>query len=215
MSKTVKAVVFDMDGTILDSRELIYRAFEDVLAAYGVEGVTRQHMAEVTGKPIKAMYELLAPGHDVADLEMAHLRHHEGNLHLLKAYDDAAHILERLRQSYKLGIFTGFDQLTYERLDQVDLRTYFDSIVETTRYTKHKPDPEGLLLCMRELDVVANETVYIGDGITDMQAGQAAGVAMVVGITHGFSTAAQLQTAGATHIIDSLIALPELLSSIE
>jgi HAD superfamily hydrolase (TIGR01549 family) len=213
MSK-VAAIVLDMDGTFLDSRELIYQAMNDVLAVRNV-AVTREEMAAVTGQPVQAMYRVLAPEHDPAELELEHLKHHEDHLDLLDIYPEAHEVLAYLSQHYKLGIFTGFDKLTYERLDQFKLRPYFQSIVENTRYTKHKPDPEGLVLCMQELGVSPDTTVYVGDGITDMKAGKAAGVMMTIGITHGFGSPVDLQAAGADRLIDSLKALPQLLDTIE
>jgi len=61
---------------------MIYRAIEHVLTERGVSGVTRQHMAEVTGKPIAEMYRILAPGLDLLELEKLHLDHHAENPHL-------------------------------------------------------------------------------------------------------------------------------------
>jgi len=213
MSK-VAAIVLDMDGTFLDSRELIYQAMNDVLAIRNV-AVTREEMAAVTGQPVQAMYRVLAPEHDPAELELEHLKHHEDHLDLLDIYPDTHEVLAYLSQHYKLGIFTGFDKLTYERLDQFKLRPYFQSIVENTRYTKHKPDPEGLVLCMQELGVSPDTTVYVGDGITDMKAGKAAGVMMTIGITHGFGSEIDLRTAGADYIVSSLAELQTTIENIE
>jgi beta-phosphoglucomutase-like phosphatase (HAD superfamily) len=71
-----------MDGVLIGSSEMIYRAIEHVLTERGVSGVTRQHMAEVTGKPIAEMYRILAPGLDLLELEKLHLDHHAENPHL-------------------------------------------------------------------------------------------------------------------------------------
>jgi HAD superfamily hydrolase (TIGR01549 family) len=210
----IKAIVLDMDGTFLDSRELIYQAMHDVLALRSI-AVTQEEMAAVTGQPVQAMYRALAPDHDPAELELEHLKHHEEHLDLLRVYPEAHEALSELSNRYKLGVFTGFDKQTYERLDQFELRSYFESIVENTRYAKHKPDPEGLYLCMKELGVEPAGTVYIGDGVTDMEAGRAAKVAATVGITHGFSAAIDLKAAGADYIIDSLTELAPLIAKIE
>jgi HAD superfamily hydrolase (TIGR01509 family) len=213
---TIKAVVFDMDGVLIDSRELIYRAMEDTLATNGVDGVTRERIAAVTGKPIHAMYTLLAPNHDAYALEKADLAHYDRNMHLLEVYDGAAEVLEGLNASgLKVGLFTGFGELTYDRLRRFNLESYFGSVVECTRYTNHKPDPEGLLLCLRELGVAPHEAVYIGDGVSDIVAGKAADVHAVVGITQGFGARDALAAAGADRIIDSLTELPAILQKIE
>jgi HAD superfamily hydrolase (TIGR01509 family) len=204
-----------MDGVILDSREFAYRAIEDVLAINKVKNVTREEIAAVTGKPIYAMYEVFAPHLDAYQLEREHLAHHELNMHMLKAYDGAHKVLGELVLSKRVGLFTGFDHQTYGRLEQFGLKGYFKSIVECTRYTEHKPHPEGLFMCMNELGAIPEQTVYIGDGVSDMIAGRSAGVRAVVGITHGFSSKSALVTAGADHIIDSLYDVPGLIAELE
>lgn len=204
-----------MDGTLIDSRELIVRAFEDILAEHNVE-VTRQQIIETTGKPIQAMYGILAPSLDPAGLEVKHLAHHKENIHLLKGYQDVNEVLESLQKEYKLGIFTGFDKTTHERLQSFGLTDYFQSVVECTMYTAHKPDPEGLLLCMDQLGVSDPvQVVYVGDGVSDIVAGKNAGVKAAIGITHGFSDRATLENAGADYVIDSLAELRPLLKEID
>ncbi len=212
--RPVEAVIFDMDGVLIDSREMIYQAMEHVLLDRRVLGITREDIAEVTGKPIAEMYRLLAPGHDPAELEGLHLAHHEQNIHLLRGFDEAHAALQQLTDMhYSLGVFTGFNELTYGRLDQFGLREYFQEIVETTQYTKHKPDPEGLLLCIDKLSTTADKVVYIGDGKSDMLAGKAAGVHKTIGITQGFSSAEALMDAGADAIVDSLTEAVEVIDT--
>lgn len=215
-NRSVQAVVFDMDGVLFDSSEMIYRAMEDVLGERDVMGVTREHMAAVTGKPITEMYRLLAPGLDTDELEAAHLAHHDDNLHLLKGFDDTMPTLEYLaEQGYKLGVFTGFNHLTYDRLDQFEIRGHFDHVVETSQYKQHKPHPEGLLLCIDRLGVKPEKTIYIGDGVSDIYAGKSAGVLSSIGITTGFGSRDTLEPAGADYIIDSLAELRGVIEELD
>lgn len=207
-TNNIKAVVFDMDGTLLDSREFIYQAMETVLAQYDV-AMPRHQLASVTGKPVRAMYELLVPDLPLDELESAHFAHHAAHEQLLEMYDGAHEVLgELLRRQYKLGIFTGFDDRTIDRLRRFALDSYFDSISESSRYKKHKPDPEGLFICMQDLGVSPQETAYIGDGVFDMLAGKAAGVARTIGISHGFASSDELYRTGADMVIDSLYDVP-------
>jgi len=204
MSK-INAVVFDIDGTLINSCEFIYTAMEFALAKHDVPGVTREAMSSVIGKPIHAMYEILAPHKDSALLEADHRAHHADNEHLLCGYDGAAETLGKLKSvDLKIGAFTGSDRSTSKRLTDFGLLQFFDSIVENSRYTRHKPDPEGLLLCLRELQVEPAQAIYVGDGVIDMTAGKAAGVAKTIGITHGFTPGRRLKQAGADYVVDSL-----------
>ena len=213
--KRVKAVIFDMDGTLLDSKEFIYRAMEDVLEKHGVR-LTRQELGAVTGKPVKAMYELLAPHLNSDELELAHMEHHKENERLLKLYPGTVELLEKLKkENRKVGIFTGFNQLTYARLDLFGITDMFDTIVETSRYTAHKPDPEGLLVALDDLTLQPRDCIYVGDGISDMQAGKAGGAMATVGITHGFSDEETLAQHGADFVIQNLSELSRIISELE
>lgn len=210
---SLEAVIFDMDGVLIDTRQLITGAITDVLAARGLTA-TASDIANVTGKPVHGMYEVLAPGHDALLLEKEHLAHHEGNLHLITEYG-AEDILPALSHSYRLGVFTGFNELSRSRLDMFDLSKFFEVIIDSSQYSKHKPDPEGLFLCMSELGVTPEETVYVGDGISDILVGKAAGVNKIVGITQGFGSREDFAKHGADYIIDSLIELPPILKELQ
>lgn len=212
MRGKIKAVVFDMDGTLVDSRELIYQAMEDGLAARGLH-VSREQMAAVTGKPIYAMYELLAPNENAQELEQAHVAHHAKHMHLLSEYDHVHEVLAGLqRQRIRLGVFTGFDKRAYERLRQFHLMDYFTTVVDATRYSRHKPDPEGLLLAMMELGATPAETIYVGDGVSDVLAGKQAGT-QVIAVTHGFGSAQSLQDAGADYVVSSFRELQSVIQA--
>ncbi len=209
----IKAVIFDLDGVLLDSRELIYRAFEHVLPLHGLAKPERAAINGVIGQPIEVMYSALAPTLDPTVLTEEHLAHHESHLQLLSAYAGAADLLTTLRKhGYKTGIFTGFNALANERLRQVGLNNLVDDVVDSTQYSKHKPDPEGLLLSMKKLNVQANEVVYVGDSPLDINAGKAAFVAVTVGITHGFNNRASLEAAAPDYCIDNLSQLDDLLA---
>lgn len=207
----LQAVVFDVDGTIIDTRELVNKAIVDVLARRGVQ-VTDAQIAAVAGKPVQGMYTLLAPEHNAAELEIEHLAHHADNLHLIQAYDHVHEVLSSLQErGYKLGIFTGFNKTTHERLAMFDLGKYFDAVVDCTMYTAHKPDPEGLFLCLQMLGVDKGSAVYIGDGVSDALAGKAANVT-TFGITHGYADKKSLEQAGADYVVDNLLQFKRVLS---
>ncbi len=207
----IRAVIFDMDGTLLDSMELIYRAFEDVLNNNGVKK-SRKHIAAVTGKPVQAMYKLLAPKLDELEMEKQHHSHHKNNMHLLAAYDHANELLTYLKErNIRMGIFTGFDEKTHDRLLAVGINGYFDSVVECTRYKNHKPDPEGLYIAMKDLGIKnASEIIYVGDARVDIEAGIKAGVNITIGVSHGFASKAELVSAGADYVVGSLSEMLQL-----
>lgn len=81
------------------------------------------------------------------------------------------------------------------------------AVVTCEDVTKTKPDPEGILKLLDELQVNPDEIIVLGDHAADMQAAQAAGV-HAIGISHGFGTPAELKEAGALRVVDNLAAIP-------
>ncbi len=201
----IKAIVFDVDGTLIDSRQKIMQGIDTTLRNKGVVRTPEQLIA-VMGKPIPVMYEILAPDHDVEEMVRLNFKNQEALHDTVARFDNALEVLETLRRKgLKLGVFTGYDERVHDVLREFDMHRPFESIVDCTRYVEHKPHPEGLLLCIQELGVLPQETVYIGDSITDIAAGLAARVNKTVGVAHGFTRREILQEVGAEHVVDDLL----------
>jgi len=143
----------------------------------------------------------------------------------------------------KLGIFTSGDRrmvirnfgvslpvLGYTQLflaDEIDVEERFQAFVSRAKavygipelmvatcenVSKTKPNPEGILMLLEKLHVKPEEVFYMGDHSTDMQAAQKAGV-HAFGISHGFSSPAELKEAGAIKIIHDLEVVPRLIDN--
>jgi HAD superfamily hydrolase (TIGR01509 family) len=125
-------------------------------------------------------------------------------------------LLDSLRaQGWKLAVLTGAGRHIGELLKHQGVDGYFVSIVHSERITRSKPDPEGLVLALKECGVSPEHAVLVGDRHFDIEAGKNGGVAATVGITHGFGTRTELKAAGADYIIDSLAELPAVIQKIE
>lgn len=94
------------------------------------------------------------------------------------------------------------EYLSYRNIDQ-----YFEVVVAMRDGFRPKPAPDMMLEALRQLDCAPEETVAIGDMITDVQAAHAAGI-RCIGITHRFASRKELEMAGADEIIDSLAPFP-------
>lgn len=84
--ESVRAVLFDVDGTLLDTTEFIYGGFDHTLAAHGHPSMERVRYARVMGKPLEICYAELAPGCDSVLLCETHRTWQAGNLHLSTPY---------------------------------------------------------------------------------------------------------------------------------
>ena len=203
--KRIDAVVFDADGTLLDSRELIMQAYEHVLTSHGYPLPSRQEIIGRMGKVTDDNYAEFAPGHDPKRLTVLHREFQSNRPDLLAMYEGLHDMLEALKAAgLKIGMCTNRGSNVFPLLEHARIREYFDAIVHFEMMQKAKPDPEGLRWVLGELQVEPQHAVMVGDADADVGAGKAAGVAFTVGITHGFATREMLLGYGADHVVDRL-----------
>ncbi len=185
--KSVRAVLFDMDGTLLDTREFIFRAWEHVMQHHSLPARTREEITEHITKPLSSIYDALFPGCDTGALMDTHRDFQLGNLHLARRFEHTLHTLEKLREAGKICavVSTRGRNSILTALAGADIVHFFDSIVSTDDVSAAKPDPEPVLKALRDLGCSANEAVMIGDTDVDIIAGKEAGVT-TIGVTYGF-----------------------------
>ncbi|HUS25818.1 MAG TPA: HAD family hydrolase [Nevskiaceae bacterium] len=127
-------------------------------------------------------------------------------------YPHAAELLAMLRRlGVSVGVLTSGSNHSLETLEQLGVRHYFGSVVPADRILYSKPHPSGLLLVLEELRAQPHEAIMVGDMAVDILAGKNAAVGKTVGVTHGFGSSTDLQTAGADHLIPNLAHLLDVL----
>ncbi len=214
MPKT-KAILFDLDGTLIDSEAAILGAFKHVLDTHGQvydEAVVKSYV----GRVLEHTYKSLAPDNDTHELMVLHRTWQMDNKHLLKGFDGLSQFLDVLKkQNLKLGIYTsGYRLRTDMILDMIGIREYFDEVICGEEVTHPKPHEEGILTLAKKMNVKPSEVIMVGDAEHDILSGKNAGV-VTVGITHGFGTKEALKKAGADYIVDSLTELDSTIATIE
>ena len=172
----LKYVIFDVDGTILDTERAILKSLQQVLKEEGREYQT-EDLRFALGIPGKETLRRL----NVQDIERVHTNWSKAELALLKEvqlFKDIKEVLEVLLESpLRTGIVTS--KTRQELMDGFELfgiSSYFESIICATDTDKHKPHPEPLLACLEELEAEKDEAIYIGDSIYDLQCAHSAGV---------------------------------------
>lgn len=210
---TIDAIIFDADGTLLDTREFIFQALERTLGAHGHAVPSRDVFTSHMGAHLVEMYAALAPDGDVAKLVEHHRElHREELLYLVAAYEGLHELLQHIRgQGMKLGVCTNRGAGARDLLRQIGIYDDFATIVTADDVKNHKPDPEGLLQALENIGVGADRSVMVGDTPADIGAGKNAGVAFTIGITHGFTTEDMLRAAGADYIAHHLNEIPDIL----
>src|ERR1700722_10723947 len=105
MKQKIEAVIFDADGTILNSIELLYRSFEHVLALHGHPVPDRKEIAKYAGPPLIECYRLLVPGGNHEMLCETHMSFQKNTS--VEGYEGALEVLKKLKQAnIKMGICT-------------------------------------------------------------------------------------------------------------
>lgn len=183
----IKAAIFDVDGTLLDTTEFIYQAFEHAFETNKIDSITRQHLKELMGKPLKEMYQTLAPSVDAEVLIDAHRNFQKQNLHLSKSYLKVEETLEKLKQAgTKMAVVTSRSKVSsILTLELAGISHYFEIILSSEDVKNLKPDPESIFKVLETLQVKPEEAVMIGDTYADVQAGKNAGT-KTIAVSYGF-----------------------------
>ena len=184
------AILFDLDGTLLDSIELILASARYAFGKLGREGPSDAEWLKGVGIPLFTMFGRYARDDaDRADLIAAY-REHQFAHHdrLVRPYDGAHDLLASLRsRGHPLAVVTSKSEyLAMRGLAHVKLARFFDTIVGCDSTTRHKPDPEPVRLALHRLDREPSGAVFVGDSVHDVLAGNAAGVTTIAALWGAF-----------------------------
>jgi len=171
-------VLFDLDGTLIDSTPMILASFQHTTkTVLGREAAAEEVYAIVGGPTLEAQMRSFAP--DRVEELVAVYRAHNTPLHdSLELCAGMREVLETLKgEGRKLGIVTSKRRPTAQlALDHLVIEHYFDVIVTSDETKTHKPSPEPVLLALERAGAAAADTVYVGDSPYDVGAARAAGV---------------------------------------
>ncbi len=214
-----KFITFDVDGTILDSQNMIVKCLQMAASDMGIEcPQSRTTLLSGVGLPLAVAVTKAVPHIKTEQIE-PFVQYFRANYEVLKEdvalqplYDGALDMLETLKsRGYILGIFTskikaGLDTM----LDKHNIRRLFDNI-KTPDLGPGKPDPFLLNMALRELQIAPEQTIFVGDSTYDILAGRAANV-QTLGVAWGYHTVDELNGAGAHKIanrMDEIVSIVE------
>jgi pyrophosphatase PpaX len=178
-------VLFDLDGTVVDSGAMILASFRHATKTVLDRELSDSELLAAVGTPLREQM-ILIDSERVDELVEAYRAHNEPLHDALEPCTGMLDILQRLREEgRRLGIVTAKRRSTVELAFAVlPLSDYFDVVVAAEDATRHKPDPEPLLLALERLEAQPDEAAYVGDSPFDVAAAKAAGV-FAVAVTWG------------------------------
>ena len=197
----LKAVLFDLDGVILDSFEAWFNVFNHARRDFNLKEISREEFRNKTwGGSAAADVKNYFKGMDAGELESIYKR-------LIAEYTDktellpgAKNVLKQIKnKNIKIGLVTNtFKETALDMLKFHKIENYFDSVVTSDDVEKVKPYPDPVFKLCENLGIMPDEAILVGDTKNDYRAGKAAGCFVV-----GLNTKGDL-------IIDKLSALLDL-----
>ncbi|MEK4998604.1 MULTISPECIES: pyrophosphatase PpaX [Paenibacillus] len=176
----IECVLFDLDGTIVDTNELIISSFMYALKDNGLAPLTREEIIPHMGTTLQQQMRVFSGLEDVNGTLEKSYRSYNNEHHdeLVRSFPLVKETIEELsRRGIKLGIVTTkIRPTTIKTLERFDLLKYMDTIVTVNDVTEPKPHPEPVLTAVHNLGVDPRKTLMIGDSAVDIQSAKAAGV---------------------------------------
>ena len=176
MIDTSYAMLFDFDGTLMDTERAIVESFREIFRRYRTEEeFTKELQVEVLGPSLSTSMKKYFPNEDTIQLENEFRDYQKAHLNeTVSIMKHAVELVDSLKEKgYNVGfVSTRKHDSMVHILNLFSLVPKFDVIVGADDVTQNKPSPEGILLACNKLNL--EKSVYVGDSATDIQAGKAA-----------------------------------------
>jgi len=175
----IDTVLFDLDGTIINTNELIITTFQHVIEKNGLKPHTREEIIPHMGMTLEHQLRIFSGREDVADL-VADYRKYNRARHdeLIRDFPHVKEVISRLHErGITMGIVTTkIKETTLLALNMFGLKPYMKAVVTVDDVKHPKPHPEPILTALRELNADPARTLMVGDSAADLQSAKAAGV---------------------------------------
>ena len=186
---SIQLVIFDLDGTLIDSRMDITNALNYALEPYSFAQLSVEETVKMIGEGITRLIEELVGERDTpmkVDITERFLAYYTQHiLDYTKEYPGVRDTLETLNSYQKAVISNKKESLSRRVLDGLGLLHYFSVIIGSDTTPQRKPSPVPILKVLSELHVQPRQAVIVGDSNYDVDAGKAAGITPVA-VTYGY-----------------------------
>lgn len=184
-------VLFDLDGTLIDTVKLIHQSFDYAVRTVLGQRLSQAELLRNMGRPLLIQMQGFSKSRAEELLEAYNKHNLSRHDQYISAYPGAVEAVEWLgkEKSFKLGIVTSKKRdLCLRGLELTGLREFFEVVVAMEDSTHHKPDPDPVLLALAKLEQRSENTVFIGDSPFDIEAGNKAGCITGAALWGPFST---------------------------
>ena len=201
-------VIFDLDGTLLNTLDDLRDSLNDVLIQMSYEQKTLEEVRRFVGNGVRNLIRKSVPGEcsepEVTDILVKFKESYKHNMqNKTRPYNGIMELLLDLnRFNYKIAIVSNKYDMAVKNLS----KTYFGNLIPVaigeTSVIKRKPAPDSIFEAVKELGSELNRTVFVGDSETDVRTAKNAGIPCI-GVTWGFRCREVLRFEGADYLIDT------------
>ncbi len=210
--KQYEAYLFDIDGTLLDTTELIFRCFQNTCRRFGGFEVSREQVVGNIGLTLRDQMEIYfgkLSDERYDELQKAHMKHQRTIYKdYLKMFPGVPETLQRLKEkSCRIAAVTSrrLESLVLY-LEETEIKAFFDVLITPESTTQHKPAAEPALKALEELGTEAHQALFVGDSLFDIKCGIAAGTDTAFVLwSHNDSSAMEVKPTMAIHRISELL----------
>jgi phosphoglycolate phosphatase len=219
---TTSAVLFDLDGTLIDTGPDLAAAVNRMLLELGRAPVPVATVLPWVGNGMARLVKRALTGEMQSEPDLvlfergvaSFKKHYATNLAVdSRPYPGTLEALAQLTaRGFRLGCVTNKPAMfTVPLLAQLGMSRYFGSVVSGDTLATRKPDPEPLLHACRELGIPPGQAIMVGDSVNDIVAARAAGMPAVA-VSYGYNHGQDARELHADRVVDSLAELPQYLS---
>ncbi|MDC3416156.1 pyrophosphatase PpaX [Aquibacillus salsiterrae] len=171
---TIRTILFDLDGTLIDTNELIIASFTHTLLHYAQNQYSREDILEFIGPPLADSFRSVDPNR-VEEMIQTYREHNLANHdNYVTAYPTVVETIHKLKQAgFQLGIVTTkVKDTALKGLELTGMGDLFEVVIGLDEVEHAKPHPEPIFKALAQLDAKAEETLMVGDNTHDVMAGK-------------------------------------------
>lgn len=212
-------LLFDLDGTLIDSAPDIAAATNAALTAAGMSEVNTAEVRNWIGRGAKILFrdalEALGRGGDIDALVRDFVAHYDAHpAERSRLYPGAREVLQALEPLPMAIVTNKFEAIARRVLASFAIETHFEAVVGGDTCGQPKPDPAPMLHACQALGIAPGEALMIGDSVNDVRAARAAGC-RVICVSYGYNHGEDIATARPDAIVDHLGELPARIAAID
>jgi phosphoglycolate phosphatase len=209
-----KAILFDLDGTILDTIKDIHQAVNVGLKTYGYNNVTVDQVKRSVGSGAMQMIALCAPSAHQEMVKKIHdayqTAYDKNHKDLTMIYEGILPLLNQLKKKYQLAVVSNKYDYLVKSLIQHYFPNIFDAALGMTKNLPIKPEPDMVLKVCKDLNVTPHEVIYIGDSEPDIIVSKRIGMDHIA-VSYGYRDNELLKALQPMHLVKDVESLKKLL----